>query len=722
MLKKKYKFIHQLHQMDCGRACLKMIALHYGYDKSKEVDQFLELSPTGNSFYEISIAAEKIGIISKAVKLPIQELQKLDYPCILHWENNHYVVLFSINKKQAVIGNPASKIETISIDELTKHWGAVNSGFALLLLPNAHFFDSVDNENSNIIIKNIVNYLGRFKSLFFQLFLGFIVGSLIQLLLPFLMQNIIDKGIMLNNLAFVKVILFSQLALLIGRIAIEYIRSWILMHISIRLNIFILTDFFAKVFNLPIRYFESTTKGDFLQRLDDQKRIEVFFTDQTINIFFSLLNLIIYSGVIIYYDITIFWLFIGFSILYGLWVYVFLPRRKELDKMRFRIGAELQTSTIQLIDGMKDIKMYNVEKQKRWAWEDLRAEMFSFNIKSLTLNQWQQGGATLINESKNIVITFLCAKLAVEGNITLGVMMSIQYILGQLNNPIQQFIGFVQSYQDAKLSINRLNEMYDTEDEVKADKKYYPVPINFSSISFNDVSVKINSIEVLKNINLSIEKGKITAIVGESGGGKTSLLKLMIGSLKPSKGEILIGDIDLQSINIHDWRRQVGAIMQDGFIFADSIIDNVCLSNENKDYEKFKQAIKLAKLEEYIHNLPEKENFQLAYNGSNLSQGQKQRMLLARVLYKDPNLLILDEATNALDSKTEEIILENLKAVTQHKTVIVVAHRLNTIRSADKILVIEKGELVASGNHDELLANSSIYADLVKKQLSQDGK
>ncbi|WP_288807923.1 MULTISPECIES: peptidase domain-containing ABC transporter [unclassified Sphingobacterium] len=720
--KRRIKFVSQLNEMDCGRACLKMISLFYGIDKSEQIDKFLEISDHGSSLFDMSFTAEKIGFLSKAVSLTIDELSKIDSPAILHWDSNHYVVIFKIDKNYALIGNPASKILKLSLKELTDHWYTASlSGYALLLLPSGNFFESCEEQKKTYVIQNVFRYIAKFKSLFFQLFCGFLLGSIIQLLLPFLMQNVIDKGILLNNISFIKIVLIAQITLTIGRVAVEFLRSWILMHISIRINIFILTDFFVKIFSLPIRYFETRTKGDFLQRLDDQKRIESFLTNQTINILFAFFNLIIYSGVIIYYNSKIFFLFIGFSVAHTFWIFVFLPSRKKLDNMRFSIGSQIQTNTIQLIDGIKDIKMFNVERKKRWAWEDLRAELFKFNIKSLELTQWQNGGATIINESKNIFITFFCAKLVIDGEITLGMLLSIQYIIGQLNNPIQQFTGFLQSYQDAKLSVERLNEMYGIKDEVDLKTNYVSVPKEFNSIKYNNISLNIGGRSILRSLNFVIERGKMTAIVGESGSGKTSILKLLIGNINPTEGNIVIGDIILEKININDWRNQFSTMLQDSYLFAGTLIDNICLSENLPDYSRFNNVIKIAKIYEMIQTLPGKEEFEVAENGINFSQGQRQRILIARALYKDCDIIILDEATNALDSNTESDILLGLSEELKNKTIIVVAHRLNTIKNADNIIVLQDGQIINQGKHEYLMEACNTYSEFVKNQTGYDG-
>ncbi|WP_312793467.1 peptidase domain-containing ABC transporter [Sphingobacterium sp.] len=719
---KKIKVVRQLNENDCGRACLKAICLYYGIDKTNEINKRLSLTQEGVSLFELAKSAENLGFLTKSLGIEPSELSKINLPCILHWDSNHFVVLYKIKGRHYYIADPAIGKYSCNMEEFEKGFlaGNLDKGHILLLLPTPGLFSSPFGKNKQKLVKNILAYLRNFKALFFQIFLGLIVASVIQLLIPFLTQSVIDKGVLTNDLGFIKILLFSQLFLLMGRVCVEYLRSWLLLHISVKLNIYILSDFLSKLFKLPISYFESNTKGDLLQRLDDQKRIEIFFTNQTVSIVFSVLTFIIYSIVITIYDDKIFFVFLGFSILYSLWVFIFLKRRKKLDNERFNLGAELQTGTIELIDGIKDIKIHNVERRKRWEWEDLRADLFNFNVKTLFLNQWQQGGGTFINESKNFVIIFICAKSVIEGNMSLGMLLSLQYILGQLNNPIQQFIAFVQSYQDAKLSLNRLQEIYDLPNEVSSDRKSINLDKEIDSIRFVDVSFQYNSTNVLNGINLNFDKNTTTAIVGESGSGKTTILKLLLGYFLPTNGSIEVNGIDLRSININLWRAKIGVVFQDSFLFDGTLIDNVSLAEEDIDFKRFQYAIEVACLKELVKSSTERENMVIKKNGSNLSQGQRQRVLIARAVYKNADIILLDEATSSLDANNEKNILINLKEAFKDKIVIVVAHRLSTVKKSDMIYVVKSGEIVEGGTHDELFAKGGSYNQLIKNQLTNE--
>jgi len=719
---KNFKVVRQLNEKDCGRACLKAICLYYGVDKTHEINKRLNLTQEGVSLFDLAKSAESLGFLTKSISIESDELSKINLPCILHWDNNHFVVLYKIKRRCFYIADPAIGKYLCNIEEFEKRFltGNTSRGHILLLLPTPGLFSSSFVNTKQKVVSNIFTYLRNFKALFFQIFLGLIVASVIQLLIPFLTQSIIDKGILTNDLGFIKILLFSQLFLLMGRVCIEYLRSWLLLHISLKLNIYILSDFISKLFKLPISYFETNTKGDLLQRLDDQTRIEIFFTNQTVSIVFSILTFIIYSIVITIYDEKIFFVFLGFSALYSLWVFMFLKRRKKLDNERFTLGSKLQTDTIELLDGIKEIKIHNVERKKRWEWEDLRADVFNFSIKTLFLNQWQQGGGTFINESKNFVIIFICAQSVIEGNMSLGMLLSLQYILGQLNNPIQQFIAFVQSYQDAKLSLNRLQEIYDMPNEVASERKYINIEKEISSIKFVDTSFQYNSTDVLKSVNLSFDKNSTTAIVGESGSGKTTIFKLLLGYFFPTKGSIEINGIDLRNIDLNHWRAKVGVVFQDSFLFYGSLIDNVSLAEEDIDFKRFQYAIEVACLTELVKSSPEKENMIIKKNGSNLSQGQRQRVLIARAVYKNADIILLDEATSSLDANNEKNILTNFKKAFKDKIVIVIAHRLSTVRKSDKIYVVRSGEIVEGGTHDELLAEDGIYSLLIKNQLTNE--
>lgn len=550
--------------------------------------------------------------------------------------------------------------------------------------------------------------------------LSLIFGSLIQLIFPFLTQSIVDFGIANNNLSFITLVLIAQMVLFVSRMSVDFIRSWIMLHISTRINISLISDFLIKLMKLPIGFFDTKMTGDLLQRIGDHNRIESFLTGQSLATLFSFVNLIIFGAVLAYYSLTIFLVFLIGSALYIGWIYLFMKKRRELDHKRFREASAEQSNKIQLIQAMQEIKLQNAEKQMRWEWERIQVRLFKVSIKGLALSQYQNLGTVFINESKNLIISFLAAYFVIQGDLTLGMMLAIQYIIGQLNSPVSQIIGFVQSWQDAKISMERLGEIHNKEDEEDPnEQKINTLP--------EDKSLKIENIEfqytpphseiVLKDVSLLIPENKVTAIVGTSGSGKTTLVKLLLGFYNHYKGNILLGDNQLKNYSQAWWRSQVGAVMQDGFIFNDTIARNIAVGQENIDKLRLVEAVKTANIQEFIENLPLGYNTKIGSEGTGLSQGQKQRILIARAVYKNPQYLFFDEATNSLDANNEKIIMDNLNRFFKGRTVVIVAHRLSTVKNADQIVVIEKGEIVEVGTHEHLTNLRGVYFELVKNQL-----
>ncbi|MCK9256307.1 MAG: peptidase domain-containing ABC transporter, partial [Bacteroidales bacterium] len=593
-------------------------------------------------------------------------------------------------------------------------------GIALLLEPTPAFYENKDEKQSRTSFKFLLNYLKPHKKLIWQLILSLIFGSLIQLIFPFLTQSIVDFGIANNNLSFITLVLIAQMVLFVSRMSVDFVRSWIMLHISTRINISLISDFLIKLMKLPIGFFDTKMTGDLLQRIGDHNRIESFLTGQSLATLFSFVNLIIFGIVLVYYSFTIFLVFLIGSALYIGWIYLFMKKRRELDHKRFREASAEQSNKIQLIQAMQEIKLQNAEKQMRWEWERIQVRLFKVSIKGLALSQYQSLGTVFINESKNLIITFLSAYFVVKGNLTLGMMLAIQYIIGQLNSPVSQIIGFVQSWQDAKISMERLGEIHNKEDEENPNEQ----KIN---ILPTDKSLKIENIEfqytpphseiVLKDVSLLIPENKVTAIVGTSGSGKTTLVKLLLGFYNHYKGNILLGDNQLKNYSQAWWRSQVGAVMQDGFIFNDTIARNIAVGQENIDKLRLVEAVKTANIQEFIENLPLGYNTKIGSEGTGLSQGQKQRILIARAVYKNPQYLFFDEATNSLDANNEKIIMDNLNRFFKGRTVVIVAHRLSTVKNADQIVVIEKGEIVEVGTHEHLTNLRGVYFELVKNQL-----
>jgi len=712
--------------MDCGPTCLRMIAKYFGKNYSlQRLRDLCGINRSGVSLLGISEAAEKLKLRTTGTKLTYEALITVDLPCILHWTQNHFIVLYKIHKGKHYIADPGKGLIVYNREEFIQRWtntktNLINEGIALLISASPGFYEEIGDKDDALNLSYMMGYLFKYKRLILQLFLGLGVGSLIQLILPFLTQSVVDIGINTRNLNFMYVILIAQTMLFFGRLSVEFIRSWILLHISTRINISILTDFLIKLMKLPMNFFDTKMTGDIMQRMDDQKRIESFLTGPALNTIFSLFNLLIFAVVLAYYDVTIFMIFLLSSIFYSGWVAIFLKKRRELDFKRFDISSKNHSNIVQLIAGMQEIKLNNCERQKRWEWERIQASLFSFSVKSLSLGQYQQAGAFFLNEGKNILITFLVAKSVIEGNLTLGGMMAIQYIIGQLNSPVEQLISFLQQLQDAKISMERLNEIHQMEDEENQDTTYSrELPFD-RSITIKDITFTYpgaGNEPVLNGIDLKIPEGKTTAIVGMSGSGKTTILKLLLRFYTPQKGEIRIGAGYLEQISYSYWRSKCGIVMQEGFIFSDSIARNIAVGDEVPDNEKLRHAIKVANIDELIENLPLGLNTKIGSEGNGISQGQKQRILIARAVYKDPEYIFFDEATNALDSINEKIIMSNLQEFFKGRTVIVVAHRLSTVRDADNIIVIDKGSIVEQGDHHALIKLQGEYYQLVKNQL-----
>jgi len=730
---RKFPFTPQLDAMDCGPACLRMVAKHHG--KAYSLQKLRELSHItreGVSLLGVSDAAESIGFRSMGVKIAFEKLaHDVPLPCIAHWKQRHFVVVYDITGKKGnetiKVADPAHGLVNYTREEFLKGWlstvqGEEDQGICLLLEPSPDFYTQEDDKPDKRSFLFLLSYLKPHRKFIVQLILGMILGSLLQLIFPFLTQAVVDVGISNRDLGFITLILIAQLVLFVSQTSVEFIRSWILLHVSTRINISLISDFLIKLMKLPIGFFDSKKIGDLMQRIGDHTRIENFLTASSLQVLFSMVNLVIFAVVLGIYSLKILAIFLIGSILYILWVLVFMKRRRELDFKRFAQMSDNQSNLIQLITGMQEIKLNNCEKQKRWEWEKIQARLFRVNIKGLALNQYQQAGGAFFNQSKNILITFVAAESVVAGSMTLGMMMAVQYIIGQLNAPIEQMIGFVRSAQDAKISLERLGEIHLKEDEEPMSEENMMIErlpedkqINISNLSFQYEGPR--SPMVLQDLYLTIPENKITAIVGTSGSGKTTLIKLLLGFYKITKGEIRLGEFNFDNISAKFWRSSVGAVMQDGYIFSDTIANNIAISDETIDREKLLYAVKISNIGEYIESLPLGFNTKIGQEGSGISQGQKQRILIARAVYKNPQFIFFDEATNALDANNEKMIMEHLNDFFKGRTVVVVAHRLSTVKNADQIVVLEKGKIVEKGNHKELTALKGAYYHLVKNQL-----
>ncbi|HPF52677.1 MAG TPA: peptidase domain-containing ABC transporter [Draconibacterium sp.] len=723
----KFPFYQQFDAMDCGPSCLRMVAKYYGKHYTTEsLREKSYITREGVSLLGISDAGESIGMRTMGVKITFEQLKKeAPLPCIAHWGQEHFVVVYKIKNGKIFVADPAFGRLEYSEKEFKEKWlstvsGGEEKGVCLLLQPTPDFYQEADEKVKRTGFQFVLNYLKPYRKLVYQLLLGFLLGSLIQLALPFLTQSVVDIGINTQNIGFIYLVLIAQLVLFASRMSVEFIRSWILLHISTRINISIISDFLIKLMKLPLGFFDSKMIGDILQRIEDHDRIERFLTAQSIGILFSVFSLVIFAIVLAIYSWTIFLIFIIGSALYFVWIYIFMKRRRELDYKRFSKLSENQSKLIQIINGMQEIKLNNYEKEKRWEWERVQAGLFKVSVKSLALQQYQDAGSVFINETKNILIIIISATAVVNGQLTLGMMLAIQYIIGQLNSPLRQLIQFMHSAQDAKISLERLAEIHDKKDESDAEASYVRnLPenksINISKLVFQYEGPR--SPKVLNNINLDIPENKTTAIVGTSGSGKTTLIKLLLGFYPPIEGDIKIGGTRLANFSPKIWRNNCGVVMQDGFIFSDSIAKNIVVNDDVIDKDRMLNAVKMANIQDYIESLPLSYNTKIGQEGVGLSQGQKQRILIARAIYKSPEYLFFDEATNALDANNERMIMENMEKITKGKTVVVVAHRLSTVKNADQIVVLEAGKIVEKGTHDELIGKKGKYFELVRNQL-----
>ncbi len=721
----------QLDAMDCGPTCLQIISSFYGRSYSLvNLRQKCHITREGVSLLGISDAAEAIGFRTMGVKISWEQLRnEASLPCIVHWNQRHFVVVYKIKKDFVYISDPAHGLLKYTKEDFLKAWlqdrtSEQHRGIALLLDPTPKFYKEKGDEDKRLSFIYLISYLRPYKQFLVQLFLAMLISSLMSLILPFLTQSVVDVGIGTGNINFVVVILIAQVMLTIGQLANNLIRSWLMLHLSTRVSISLLSDFLAKLMRLPIAYFDSKMVGDIMQRIGDSSRIQNFLTGTLLSVVMAVISFVIYGAIMAGYNITILGIFLLGSVLYVGWIILFMKRRRKLDYMRFQAASANQSSVVQLINGMQDIKLNNCEKQKRWEWESIQARLYRISIKGLSLGQTQQVGGTFIDQTKNVLISFIAADSVINGSMTLGMMMAMQYIIGQLNAPISQFISFVQESQDAKISLERLSEIHEKEDEEPEDiQRIMSVPDN-ADIELKNITFQYNgphSDKVLNEVTLTIPTNKVTAIVGASGSGKTTLLKLLLGFYAPVEGDILLSGRKLDTYNSGVWRQNCGVVMQDGYIFSDTISNNIGVSDEVPDMDKVRNAVDVANIGDYISSLPLGYNTKIGADGNGLSTGQRQRILIARAAYKDAKFLFFDEATNSLDANNEKYIMEKLGNLFVGKTVVIVAHRLSTVKNADNIAVLDKGKLVEQGTHKELIAKQGYYFNLVKNQLELGG-
>ena len=730
-MKDSFKCIIQSDSMMCGITCLQMVCKHFGREVSlRTLSKLCVATSEGVSMLGVNEAANKLGLRTMCARTDFDTLSKATLPCVLHWNQNHFVVLYKVRKGRIFyVADPGKGLVKYNLEEFGKHWVSTASqgeekGIAMFLEPTLEFYShKVDNEEEDGSPRSfqfLFGYIKQYRKYFGQIVLGLLVGSLLQLILPFLTQSIVDVGIKNQNIGFIWLILLGQLMLTISRTAIDFIRRWLLLHISLRINISLVSDFFIKLLKLPMSFFDTKLMGDLMQRMGDHSRVNSFLTQQTLSIVFSLFTFVVFSIVLLSYNWLIFAIFMLGSLLYGGWLALFLRRRKVLDYELFEQQAINNNKTYEFITSIQEIKLQDCEQRRRWEWEDTQVDLFGVQMKSLKLQQTQEAGSIFINELKNIVITVVAATAVIHGQLTLGMMLAVQYIIGQLNSPVEQLMSFFYSVQDVKISLERINEIHRMDDEngkqgLETAAKEESKGIELENVNFKYDPHALKTI--IDNVSLTIPKGKVTAIVGASGSGKTTLIKLMLGYYPVLGGQITVGGTDINTLNKKWWRRQCGVVMQDGIIFSESIARNIAVDDGEIDKERLQKAAEIACIHDYVMGLPLKYNTKIGRDGVGLSQGQKQRILIARAVYKSPDYIFLDEATNSLDANNERMIVEHLDEFYKGKTVIIVAHRLSTVKNADQIVVLDKGRIVEIGNHEVLTIKRGIYYNLVKNQL-----
>ena len=739
-MKKRFPIYKQLDSADCGPTCLRMIAKYYGrkFEITKLRD-YCYAGKNGASLLGINDAAEKIGFRCRGVKSNFDRfVNNAIFPCIVHWREDHFIVVTQVKVKTTTdnkwigkiyVADPGFGIITYSVDEFLDGWindlvSEEEKGSFLMIVPTLEFYhpkSDTDNIQKEFELSHFFSYIKPFKKMFLQVIFGMLISLGFSFVLPFLTQSIVDVGIMNNNMNFIYLILAAQLIIALSELIISYLQGWILLHTTSRVSISMISDFVTKILGLPMSFFDSKKTGDIIQRIGDHSRIQTFFTGTSIGTAMSFLSFFVFAIILGFYNLYMLLIFVIGHALYVTWVMLFLKIRRELDYKYFDKASKTQSNIIEIITGAEDIKLNGCEQKMRNKWESIQAELFHIGIKGLRINQIQGGGAFFFSNITNITLSIFSAYLVINGEITLGMMMSLSYIIGQLKGPVGAFIGFVHAYQDAKISMERLGEVHlaDSE-ESQLDNKVNYLTFKDKDININNLTFSytgINTPAVLKNITFTIHHNKTTAIVGESGSGKTTLIKLLLNYFPPQSGDIKIGDVKLSNISTPYWRKNCASVMQNNTIFSASIAENIALSSDIIDRDRLYQASLTANIHDFIEQLPSGYNTKIGPEGDGLSQGQKQRIHIARAIYKNPNFIFFDEATNALDANNEKVIIENLKTFFGGKTAVVVAHRLSTVKYADQIIVLSNGEVAEIGTHGSLIEKQGIYYRLVKNQL-----
>lgn len=725
MLLNRFPVEYQMDSQDCGPACLKIIAKHFGkFYSLQSLRDKCGITKEGVSLLDLSTGAESIGLRTLAIKCTIDDVvNSVPFPAIIFWKDSHFVVVYHANKKYIWVSDPAKGRIKYTHEEFKKGWyqKGAKQGVLLAIEPTAEFKDSkAEKEQRKNTFSSILKYFTPYQRNFTLIFVIMLLVTALQGMLPFISKAVIDVGIKTSDVNFINMVLIGNISILLSVMIFNVIRDWILMHITARVNIALISDYLIKLMKLPVTFFENKLLGDILQRAQDHERIRSFIMNNSLSLIFSILTFVVFSIILLIYNAIIFYIFISGSILYAGWVLLFLNIRKKMDWEYFELLSKNQSYWVETVSSIQDIKIYNYEKHRRWKWEEIQARLYHVNKRVLAITNAQNLGAQFIESIKNMGIVFFCATAVIKGEITFGVMISTQFIIGMLNGPLVQFINFIVSAQYAKISFLRINEIKQLEDEeellsvgsttiLPEDKSLILDNVNFQYTA--------NSPLVLHNIYLHIPENKVTAIVGGSGCGKSTLLKLLVRLYKPSYGDIKMDKMNVNAINLRQWRSMCGVVMQDGKIFSDTILNNIVLDDEHIDYEQLRKVCRIAQIEDEINAMPKGFETNIGENGRGLSGGQKQRLLIARALYRNPQYLFLDEATNALDTINEKKIVEALNNAFLQRTVIVVAHRLSTIRNADQIVVLDKGYIVEVGNHDSLMERKGHYFQMIASQM-----
>ena len=726
----KFHSIIQKDSLQCGIACLQMICKYYGKEYSYSyVSKICIATTEGVSMLALEEAAVILNLKPITGRLTVGELYYVSNPCILHWNQNHFVVLYKVKKgKKFYIADPGKGLVSYNIDDFKQHWigtgqGEEGKGIAMFLEPDPQFYKQKkglekDDERS---FGFLFGYIDQYRKYFLQILLGLFVGSLLQLALPFLTQNIVDIGIKNQDIGFIWLILLGQLVITISRTSVDFIRRWLLLHISMRINISLVSDFFIKLLQLPMSFFDTKLMGDLMQRIGDHSRVNSFLTQQTLSVAFSMISFAVFSCVLLVYNRLIFFIFLLGSLLYGGWMTLFLRRRKVIDYELFEQQAINNNKTYQFLTSMQEIKLQDCEQRRRWEWEDVQADLFKVQMKSLKLQQTQEAGSIFINELKNMTITVVSATAVINGSLTLGMMLAVQYIIGQLNSPIEQLMHFIYSIQDVKISLERINEIHKKDNEEDAGRIRTELGDESHDIVLSHIDFKYDPhalSKTIEDVSIYIPEGKITAIVGASGSGKTTLIKLMLGYYPVMNGEITIAGHNITEYNLKWWRRQCGVVMQDGVIFSESIARNIAVDDDEINQERLEMAAEIANVKDFVMALPLKFNTNIGRDGMGLSQGQKQLLCIARAMLTNPEILILDEATSSIDTLTEIRVQKAFAKMMSGRTSFVVAHRLSTIKESDIILVMRDGNIVEQGSHKELLNKKGFYYELYHSQFN----